>query len=357
MSARRQLRVVGEAAARELTWGLPAAAHEVSMWRRMALAIPAPTIRADALSALSGKRGHIDGAALFCILPRTRQLNLLRLLVTYQIMFDFLDSVNEHGAAEGQANGHQLHRALTDALNPDSPHCDYYRYHPWRDDGGYLDALVRTCQHACRMMPSYQAVRPFLVEEARRAQVQAINHDPDHGHRDASLRAWARREFPDRDDLSWYELSGGASSTLRLHVLMALAAKSLLTDTEILRAHDAYFPWIDAATAMLDAYVDQPEDLANGDHSYIGHYPEAEIAIERVELLVRRAIAEVGDLRDGERHVLILACMMTLYLSKGGAWRPEMRDHTRRLLAAGGRLPAFLLPIFRIWRMAHAQRA
>ena len=142
----RQLWVLGQAVVRELAWGLPAVAREVRGWRAMASAIPVAAIRQDALSSLDRKRGHTDGAALFCILPRARDPGLLRLLVAYEIMWDFLDSVNEHGAAEGQANGRQLHLALIDALNPDAPLSDYYRHHPWRDDGGYLNALVRSCQ-------------------------------------------------------------------------------------------------------------------------------------------------------------------------------------------------------------------
>ena len=32
---------------------------------------------------------------------------------------------------------------------------------------------------------------------------------------------------------------------------------------------------------MLDSYVDQAEDAANGDHSYIAHYPTPELASEQ----------------------------------------------------------------------------
>ena len=59
--------------------------------------IPDAAIRQDALSALDRKRGQTDGAALFSILPRARDASLLRLLVAYQIIWDFLDSVHEHG--------------------------------------------------------------------------------------------------------------------------------------------------------------------------------------------------------------------------------------------------------------------
>ncbi len=95
--------------------------------------IPDAPIREDALSSIELKRENADGAALFWILPPRRNLNLLRLLVAYQIIWDFLDSVSERGACEGTANGRQLHKALVEALDPASPISDYYRFHPWRE--------------------------------------------------------------------------------------------------------------------------------------------------------------------------------------------------------------------------------
>lgn len=353
----RQLRILVQAAARELAWGLPAVAREVRGWRAMASAIPAAAIRQDALSSLDHKRGHTDGAALFCILPQARDRGLLRLLVAYEILWDFLDSVNERGAREGQANGRQLHLALIDALNPDAALSDYYRHHPWRDDGGYLDALVRRCQAACRRLPSYEAVRSLLAQEAWRAQVLAINHDLDPIRRDTDLQKWARAAPPLGDGASWYELSGAASASLTIHALLALAAKPDLAITEITRVRRAYFPWISAATTMLDSYVDQAEDAANGDHSYIAHYPTAELALQRIGELLRRSMAQASGLPDRERHVLIVACMVAMYLSKDSAWTPRMRRGTHELVKAGGPLPALLLPVLRLWRIANAQRS
>jgi hypothetical protein len=49
----RQLRVLGEATARELAWALPAVAREVRAWRSLATAIPDGSIRQDALNSLT----------------------------------------------------------------------------------------------------------------------------------------------------------------------------------------------------------------------------------------------------------------------------------------------------------------
>jgi tetraprenyl-beta-curcumene synthase len=336
---------------------LPAVAREVRRWRALAAEIPDEPIRTDALSALSRKRGQTDGAALFSILPRARNASLLRLLVAYQITWDFLDSVNEHAAEAGPGNGRQLHLALIDALDPSRAISDYYRHHPWHDDGGYLRALVEVCRENCRRLPSYERVGPLVVKEATRAQVLALNHDLDPGRRDAALRAWPAREFPHGHEASWFELTGAASAGLTIYALLVLGSEPDCTNTEIARVHGAYFPWISATATMLDSYVDEAEDAANGDHSYVAHYPTPELATCRISQLVRRCLKEARTLKNGERHTLIAACMVAMYLSKDSARTKAMRARTRCLASAGGSLTKVLLPILRLWRIAYAQRS
>ncbi len=334
-----------------------AISHEIHVWRRRALTIPDAPIREDALSSIERKRGHTDGAALFWILPRHRNLKLLRLLVAYETIWDFLDSVNERGADRGQANGRQLHLALVEALDPRASISDYYRHHPWREDGGYLRALVEACRRDCLALPSYSRVQPLVIREAMRAQVLALNHDTDPGCRDASLKAWAAHEFAGEHDVSWFELSGAASASLTVHVLLALAADPTCTKRDVDRARDVYFPWLSLATTMLDSYVDQAEDVANGDHSYIAHYQSRAVAAQRVREIVERSVREARRLPDGHRHAVIAACMVAMYLSKDSARTPAMRPTTASFVEAGGSLTRLLLPILRLWRVAYAQRS
>jgi tetraprenyl-beta-curcumene synthase len=353
----RQLRALVAGAGRELSWGLRAVAREERKWRTLAAEIPDRPIREDALSALRRKRGQTDGAAMFATLPRARNPALLRLLVAYQIIWDFLDSASERGAGAGQANGRQLHLALIDALDPARPLSDYYRHHPWRDDGGYLQALVNICRESCASLPSYARVRELVLEEATRAQVLAINHDLDPSRRDAMLQEWADEEFPQGHEASWFELSGASSAGLSIFALLALAGEPRCSEGEIARTRGAYFPWVSSLAAMLDSYVDQTEDAANGDHSYIAHYPTPEVAIEHVCQMVRRCLRDVRSLQGGEKHILIVTSMAAMYLSKDSALTPAMRASTNRIRDAGGSLTQILLPILRLWRIVYAQRS
>lgn len=326
-------------------------------WHALASTIPSAPLRADALSAITAKRGHIDGAALFSILPRSRNPSLLRLLVAYEIIWDFLDSVNERSADAGLTNGLQLHRALLDALDPARPISDYYLHAPWQDDGGYLCALVTACRENCVRLPCYGQVHGLVMREARRGQVCAINHDTDPRRRDAALEAWAATEFPNGHEAWWFELTAAASTDLTLFALLALATDPIYSSERVGRTVDGYFPWASALAALLDSYVDQVEDTAHGDHSYVAHYGSPELAAERMCMFVRRCLAEASSLQRGTRHALIVASMFALYLSKSSALTPATYPTTKKLVSAGGSLTRVLHPILRLWRTAHGLRS
>jgi tetraprenyl-beta-curcumene synthase len=311
------------------------------------------SLRVDALDALYRKRGQSDGAALFTILPRSRNRHYLRLLVAYQIIWDYLDSVNERGAHAGVANGRQLHLALFDALDPGGVDRDYYEHSPWYDDGGYLQTLVGTCRECCASLPSYERVRVLVLRDAMRAQVLALNHDTDPEQRDRSLRTWARSEFPGGHDASWWELTGAASAGLATFALLALACEHAPTEREIERTHAAYFPWASAIACMLDSYADQAEDTFNDDHSYLAHYPTQDAAIAGACQLVRRCLYELSKLDNSEKHFVIVCSMVALYLSKDSVRTDQMRPPSDRVALAGGSLSRVLLPALRLWRIAH----
>lgn len=352
-----QIWALASAAFRELIWGLTEVCSEVEIWRQRALLIPDGTIRCDALGAIAQKRPHLDGAALFWTLPRNRNTNLLRLLVIYELILEFLDNMNERAAYVGQANGLQLHRALIEALDPDISISDYYLYHPWRNDGGYLQALVEACRRRCMILASYSRVRPLVIREAYRTQVLALNHDPDPCRRELALRHWVAQEFPSEKQADWFELSGAATAPLTIHMLLALAAEPECSDSEISKACAVYFPGLSLIATMLDSYVDQTDDIANNNHSYIAHYPTIDHATQRVAELITQSVHEARTLRNGPRHLVIVTCMIAMYLSNDRAKDMDRYRSSKELARAGGIYTILLLPVLRFWRILYTLRS
>jgi tetraprenyl-beta-curcumene synthase len=352
-----QITALAAATTRELIWGLRAVSREVEHWRALAATIPDNALRRDAQAAIARKRANIDGAALFWTIPRARSLALLRLLVAYEILADYLDCTNERGAHVGIANGLQLHHALVDALDPTATRRDYYQHHPWSQDGGYLRALVETCRDASSRLPSYQTVKPLALHAARLTQILGINHETDPKHRDASLRTWAAKHFPDPRELAWWERAGGASAWLTILALLALAADSAVSDDDAREAYAAYLPWVSLAGTMLDSYGDMAEDAEASDHSYIAHYPSLTVASQRIIEIVERSLQKTQALRDGHRHVVVASCMIAMYLTKDSARTPQLRDTSEVIARAGGSLTRYLVPVLRTWRAFYNQRS
>jgi tetraprenyl-beta-curcumene synthase len=350
---------------------LPAVAREVRHWRRRARAIADAPLRDDAIESLAHKRASTDGAALFSTLPHTRNPNLLRLLVAFETMADYLDSASEHGICAGAADGLQLHLALGHALDPAVSLSAYYRHHPWRGDCGYLRTLLIACRHCCTLLPSYERIRAPAIRAATLARVLALNHLPDPRVRDTALREWVDRELRDswgelhddrgdlRDswgDLAWFESTAAASGWLTVLALLALAAGEEPHEQRVRDTRAAYLPWISLAGTMLDSYADQAEDAACDEHSYIAHYPSSARAVERVCELVAEAAQRAEALPDGPRHSVIVGCMVAMYLSKDSARAPHLRASTAAIAHAGGSLAELLLPVLRIWRLLYALR-
>jgi tetraprenyl-beta-curcumene synthase len=341
---------------RETVWGLRVVSREVDRWRARAAAIPDATIRKDALAALERKRSNTEGAGLFWTIPRRRYPRLLNLLVAYEIMADFLDSAIERGAGAGVVNGQQLHLALMDAVDVDRPMSDYYRYHPWRDDGGYLARLVDACRRGCVTLPSYEGVRPLLMRAAALAQVQGLSHELNVRLRDLILRTWVARQVGPDQELGWYETTGAASAWLTVLALMAVAAEPAPSPNYAWDVYLAYFPWVALTATLLDSYGDLLEDRVNGENSYISHYGSLEAAVSRIDEIVHRASLEVHLLDNGERHSVILAAMIAMYLSKDSTRTVEMRPNSRRLVQSGDALARLLSPALRSWRVVYSLR-
>jgi tetraprenyl-beta-curcumene synthase len=329
---------------------------ELRRWRTQALRIPAGAVRQVALLALDQKRGNTHGAALFSVIPRKRSRPLLRLLSTYQVLWDYLDSFSETWAGLAHDDTLLMHLALVDALDPTGPIRDYAR--PTRlDDGGYLRSLVETCRDCCHALPSFYEVAPVLRREAMRIGVQAINHETDLAQVPVKLRDWVAREYPGTHEVAWFELAAAAGANLAIYALIALAAEANCAPDRIEDTYRAYFPWMGALATMLDGFVDQFDDVRRGDHRYVAYYQSPDDATRQISRLVRRCLSETNSLRDGERHTLVTAAMVAMYLSRDSARTSSLTTASGQLAQAGGALTCALLPILRLWRTANKTRA
>ena len=329
---------------------LPLVRAELRRWRGIARAIPDPVLRAQAVATLREEGLNVEAAAVFATLvPQGRWPVLVRLLIAFQVMYDYLDTVSEERVPDALRNGLQLHRSLAAALDPAVPPVDWYRHHPHRDDGGYLDALVATCRECLDALPSAASVLPV----ARRAALRC-GEGQSHTHAamqedDARLALWALRQDRAAGYL-WWELAAGAISSVGVYALLAAAAEPGETPAEAARIDAAYFPPTCALSTLLDSLVDHERDILTANHSSFGHYPSGADAAARLGLIASRAEAAVRGLRHGRRHVAIVAGIAGYYASAAGASSDEAVPVTAAIVERLGATVPLILATMRLRR-------
>jgi len=332
---------------------LPACHRQLAIWDRRGRAIADPVLRDHAAVKLTDERLNPEAAALFAILsPASRRDDVVGLIAAYQLLYDYLDAVNEHPGSTSLANGLQLHEALCDAIEP-ARCCDIYAHNPQQDDTGYTQALSAACKLTVAGLPAAQLCQTTLQEAAARCgQAQAHNHALV-GEGPAQLLSWCSRQRVPEDYL-WWETAAAGISCLAIHALLAHAAAPETGTHEAARIDDAYFPHVCGISALMDSLADHDRDAHTDNHSFTAHYRDATHAARRLSAITVDA-STVRLLPHGRRHTIILTGILAYYLSSSTMHAAFAAPVACRLAAAGGRRTQLMLTVMRLRRATTGQ--
>ncbi|HEV7772861.1 MAG TPA: DUF2600 family protein [Conexibacter sp.] len=329
----------------------PLARRELRRWRGRAAAIPQPALRQIAWRTLTYEGLNAEGAALFAMLaPVGRRRAATRLLVAFQIMYDYLDALTERPAPEPLRTSRQLHLALLVALGGPVPAGGYFAHHPLGCDGGYLAELAVSCRTIFCRLPGAREVAPHAIRAAiRSAEGQSQSHAAAFTTEHELIR-WAERETPAGLDLRWWETAAAAESSLVIHALLASAAAPGLTATRAASVAAAYWPWVTGLNALLDDLIDTAEDAAEGTHSYIARYRSPALLAQRLGAIAAEASSGIDRLPQRRRHAVIFAAMTSYYLAVPQAGSAEIEPVAQRVREQVGMDLRPLLAVLRIRR-------
>jgi len=316
-------RAVGDALSLAATLGcywltiFPLARRELRRWRARAEAIPNPMLRDIAWRTLAHEGMNAEGAALFATLaPLRRRRAATRLLVAFQVMYDYLDALTEQPTPDPLSASRQLHGALFVALGGPTPAGGYFAHHPLADDDdGYLAELTASCRRIFVQLPGASVAAPHALRAASRsAEGQSQSHAATFTTEHELIR-WAAFETPTGLGLHWWETAAAAESSLVIHALLASAARRSFTATLAARIANAYWPWITGLNALLDDLIDTAEDAAEGTHSYIARYASPARLAGRLGAFAAAASRAIDRLPLRRRHAVIFAAMTSYYLA------------------------------------------
>lgn len=328
----------------------PRVIHLIAQLHQQAQDIPDSDLRDQALSSLRTKQFHCEGGGVYGGPSRDPHGYLLEFLVPYQSLCDYLDTVTDRGPSQDPDNLRWLHQALVDATTPYAPVRDYYRDHPYNDDGGYMASLVLRSQQALARFPGYAKVQDRIMRLVQLyIDLQVYKHGPVSTRLDR-LTKWFHKESDPQDGLFWWEFAAASGSTLGIFALLTLALEPSPKRESIESLYDLYFPWIGALHILLDYLIDQKEDLEGGDLNFVTYYQDREQATHRLQKIYRHIVHQAKSVPDAAFHRYVARGLLGFYLSD----RKVRRDLNRpacQLLATGGSVS------IGVWLAAHVGRA
>lgn len=354
-----------------LLLAFPLVNAEIGKWRALAQNCPDPYLREMALASIATKKFHCQGGSVYSTGAGLRYRRLLvRAIVALQTISDYLDNLCDRMGVEDGAAFARLHQAFLDALRPPSSEAalprpvpqmastaratglptgtgsfpggnrrqppeqadrpGYYSLYPYQDDGGYLPALVRTCQEALIRLPAYPVVQDQALSLARMyCRLQASKHlSP--AVREGTLLDWLTPEANRYDSpVFWWEVAAATGSTLGIFALFTLASYPETTRSEAEAVTRAYFPWIGGLHILLDYFIDQAEDVSGGDLNFASYYRNLEETSQRLTLLLEQSLTRARQLPHPFFHELVVQGLLAMYLSD-----PKVKEQGFQPLAA-----------------------
>ncbi|WLR50301.1 tetraprenyl-beta-curcumene synthase family protein [Bacillus tianshenii] len=321
---------------------LPCVHRELDKWRKLAERIPNEELRMQALASISAKTFHCEGGSIYGILAGERIEESIRFVVAYQTISDYLDNLCDRSTSLDPDDFSALHESMRDALTPGASHKDYYRFREDRDDGGYLSALVQTCQDVLSQLPHLKRVQQYLHELCSYYCDLQVHKHVKVEEREPRLKAWFAKYEAKLPEMTWYEFSACAGSTLGVFCLVSYAFQQHLNEEDVQKIRYGYFPYVQGLHILLDYFIDQEEDRDGGDLNFCFYYPRSETMIERFGHFVQEADKHVRGLPNEKFHRLINRGLLGIYLSdrKVNA-QHGVRKTAKQIIKYGGVISKF----------------
>jgi tetraprenyl-beta-curcumene synthase len=302
----------------------PTVRAEVGRWRARAEQIPDPELRKQALASIDNKLFHCEGGCVYAAAHMARRESLIRLIVAYQTISDYLDNLCDRSTSLGAENFARLHQSMLDAVSGTFSPVDYYEFNGEKDDGGYLRALVATCHAEIKQLPHYALVQNDVYELASLYCDLQIHKHVIQEEREPRLLTWWEQHRHKTPGIGWNEFAAATGSTLGLFHLFQLASHSKVSYNHIMLIKNAYFPWICSLHILLDYLIDLEEDSIGGDLNFIAYYENEQEIYERMCRIVAEAKKQIEPLPDRKFHSMIIDGLIGLYLSDGKVQRQPM---------------------------------
>lgn len=331
----------------------PLVDNTLACWQDYASTHGMRELSEQALASIRTKKFHCQGGSVYSLYKGVPTGDFVQLVVALQTISDYLDNLCDRAGIADEAAFRQLHLAMTDALDPDRPLNDYYAAYPYKDDGGYLQALVMTCRREITKLPAYQLVKLETLRQAGLyCELQTYKH-LDSEVRQQKMLAWINVHLPSYPGITPWEFAAATGSTLGMFMLCAAAYNPNLTAKEAKQIGQAYFPWINGLHILLDYFIDEAEDQQGGDLNFVSYYANNQEMLARLTLFVHQARAQASSLPETAFARTVVDGLLAMYLSDPKTEPPAQCTIRDSLLRSAGWYPRFMYMLCRLLRKKH----
>lgn len=318
---------------------IPKVHRELAIWKRKAGDIPDEELRNQALLSIRHKTFHCEGGSILGLLSGEHSKQVIRFIVSYQTISDYLDNLCDRSISLDPKDFRMLHQAMLDVFEPEKNQADYYACREHQGDGNYLADLVTACREELVALPSFKTIQPYLLNLAKRYTELQIHKHVVHEEREERLISWFEETAgPLKEEMSWYEYAACTGSTLGIFSLVAYAANDPgMTSRKAKRVYEGYFPWVQGLHILMDYFIDQKEDLEEGDLNFCTYYASDEEMLRRIGYFFRRAKRAIRSLPDKRFHRMITSGLLAIYLvDEKVSQHPLLRKQQFALFRFGG---------------------
>lgn len=331
---------------------LPVAHKELTYWKKRAAEIPDEELRKQALASIEGKTFHCEGGSILALMAKKKYKEAIKFIVAYQTISDYLDNLCDRSTSLDPDDFSALHESMETALTVGKSHSAYYRFREEKEDGGYLEELVETCQSVLKANPHYGEIKDYLVELCRFYCDLQIHKHVEVDERVPRLQNWFQEHKGDIPEMEWYEFSACSGSTLGIFCLVSYGMSPDFNQEHAEKIKNGYFPYIQGLHILLDYFIDQEEDRIGGDLNFCFYYKNEKNLFDRLKHFVLEADRHTEGLPNKRFHQLINRGLLGIYLSDEKVRHQKtVRMLARDMIKSSGIVSFFFYINGRVYRM------
>lgn len=294
---------------------IPLVNRELDMWRKRAYQIPNDELRKQALMSIELKGFHCEGGSILALLALNSWADCIRFIVAYQTISDYLDNLCDRSTSMDPEDFASLHLSMNHALSIAKGKYNYYQFRTDQDDGGYLAALVATCQEILEKTRHFKCIHQTVLKLSDIYCDLQVHKHVRIEEREIRLTKWFEIHAPNIPRMHWYEFSACAGSTLGIFCLVAYSFCEKFSEEHVERILKGYFPYVQGLHILLDYLIDQEEDRVGGDLNFCSYYDSEAYMMERFFHFITMADDQVAGIPNEKFHRMIYQGLIGVYLS------------------------------------------